>query len=105
MEVRETQADLRPFSDLKEQMVKEALMAFGKRDPKAFMTALNDFVAKREHQNSALSLLCAFVSSGPPHLHLILQTPLFVNILHSLQKDESTSTVNLALIALVMILP
>jgi hypothetical protein len=105
MEVRETQANLRPSSDLKEQMIKEALMAFGKRDPKAFMTALNDFVVKREHRNSALSLLCAFVSSGPPHLHLILQTPLFVNILHSLQKDESTSTVNLALIALVMILP
>ncbi|KAK4134273.1 hypothetical protein BT67DRAFT_313965 [Trichocladium antarcticum] len=105
MDARETQADLRPSADLKEQMIKEALMAFGKKDPKAFMTALNDFVAKREHRNSALSLLCAFVSSGPPHLHLILQTPLFVNILHSLQKDESTATVNLAVIALVMILP
>ncbi|KAK4150926.1 Hamartin protein-domain-containing protein [Chaetomidium leptoderma] len=105
MAVRETQPDLRPSTDLKEQMIKDALMAFGKRDPRGFMSALNGFVVKREHRNSALSLLCAFVSSGPPHLHLILQTPLFGNILHSLQKDESTATVNLSLIALVMILP
>jgi hypothetical protein len=105
MEVREAQPDLRPSTDLKEQMIKDALMAFGKRDPKGFMTALDHFVVRREHRNSALSLLCAFVSSGPPHLHLILQTPLFGNILHSLQKDESTATINLALIALVMILP
>ncbi|KAL2148176.1 hypothetical protein VTH82DRAFT_7468 [Thermothelomyces myriococcoides] len=104
-EVREAQPDLRPSTDLKEQMIKDALMAFGKRDPKGFMTALNSYVVRREHRNSALSLLCAFVASGPPHLHLILQTPLFGNILHSLQKDESTATVNLALIALVMILP
>lgn len=105
MQVREGAAGLRPSTDLKEQVIREALMAFGKRDPKGFMTALNEFVVRREHRNSALSLLCAFVSSGPPHLHLILQTPLFANILHSLQKDESTATVDLALIALVMILP
>lgn len=105
MQLRETQPDLRPSTDLKEQMIKDALMAFGKRDPKSFLSALNAFVFKREHRNSALGLLIAFVSSGPPHLHLILQTPLFGNILHSLQKDESTMTVNLALIALVMILP
>ncbi|KAL2141898.1 hypothetical protein VTI28DRAFT_1831 [Corynascus sepedonium] len=105
MEVRETLPNLRPSTDLKEQMIKDALMAFGKKDPKGFMTALDCFVVRREHRNSALSLLCAFVASGPPHLHLILQTPLFGNILHSLQKDESTATVNLALVALVMILP
>ena len=105
MEVRETRPDLRPSTDLKEQMIKDALMAFGKRDPKSFLSALNGFVVRRVHRNSALSLLCTFVSSGPPHLHLILQTPLFGNILHSLQKDESTRTVNLALIAVVMILP
>jgi hypothetical protein len=104
-DVREARPDLRPSTELKEQMIKDALMAFGKRDPKSFLTALNGFVVKREHRNSALSLLCAFVSSGPPHLHLILQTPLFGNILHSLQKDESTLTVTLALISLVMILP
>lgn len=105
MQVREARPDLRPSTDLKEQMIRDALMAFGKRDPKGFMTALNGFFLKREHRNSALSLLCAYVSSGPPHLHLILQTPLFVNILHSLQKDESTATVNLALLTLTMILP
>ncbi|KAL2130373.1 hypothetical protein VTI74DRAFT_6555 [Chaetomium olivicolor] len=105
MEVRENQGDIDASTELKEQIVKDALLAFGRRDPKGFMIALDGFVVKREHRNSALSLLCAFVSSGPPHLHLILQTPLFGHILHSLQKDESTATVNLALIALVMILP
>ncbi len=104
-DVREARPDLRPSTELKEQMIKDALIAFGKRDPKAFLSALNGFVVRREHRDSALSLLCAFVSSGPPHLHLILQTPLFGNILHSLQKDESTSTVTLALVSLIMILP
>jgi hypothetical protein len=104
-ELRETQPDFRPSADLKEQMIQDALMAFGKKDPKGFMNALNGFLVKKEHRNSALTLLCGFVSSGPPHLHVILQTPLFVNILHSLQKDESTTTVNLALITLIMILP
>lgn len=105
MEVRESPPSIRASTELKEQMIKEALMAFGKRDPKGFMTALNGFLVKREHRNSALILLCAFVSSGPPHLHLIIQTPLFVSILHSLQKDESTTTVDLALVTLIMILP
>jgi len=105
MELRESQADFRPSTDLKEQVLTDALLAFGKKDPKGFMNALNAFVLRREYRNSAFSLLCAFVNSGPPHLYLILQTPLFGNILQSLQKDESTFTVNLALIALVMLLP
>ncbi|KAJ4300326.1 hypothetical protein N0V88_002999 [Collariella sp. IMI 366227] len=92
VEVRENQGNIGASTELKEQMIKDALLAFGKRDPKGFMFALDGFVVKREHRNSALSLLCAF-------------TPLFGNILHSLQKDESTATINLALVALVMILP
>ncbi|KAH6635306.1 Hamartin protein-domain-containing protein [Chaetomium sp. MPI-SDFR-AT-0129] len=105
MEAFRSQPKRGPSTDLKLQMIDDALMAFGKKEPKGFMTALDRFVVKREHRNSALSLLCAFISSGPPHLHLILQTPLFGNILHSLQKDESTVTINMALVALVMILP
>ncbi|KAK0715762.1 Hamartin protein-domain-containing protein [Lasiosphaeris hirsuta] len=91
--------------ELKERMIKEALLIFGKKDPKGFMASLDSFVLKRDYRNNALSLLCDFVASQPPHLHLILQTPLFINILHSLQKDESTSTVTLALVSLIMLLP
>ncbi|KAK3353068.1 Hamartin protein-domain-containing protein [Lasiosphaeria hispida] len=91
--------------ELKERMIKETLLIFGKKDPKGFMTSLDSFVLRRDYRNNALSLLCDFVASQPPHLHLILQTPLFINILHSLQKDESTSTVTLALVSLIMLLP
>ncbi|KAK3323479.1 Hamartin protein-domain-containing protein [Cercophora scortea] len=94
-----------PSVDFKERIVGEALMAFGKKDPKGFMTCLDSYVVRRDYRNSALSLLCDFVQSQPPHLHVVLQTPLFVNILHSLQMDESTGTVTLALVALIMLLP
>ncbi|KAL1839053.1 hypothetical protein VTJ49DRAFT_1917 [Mycothermus thermophilus] len=101
----ESPPDMRPSIELKQMMAKDALLAFGRRDPKGFMTAVNAFVVDRDHRNSALSLLCSFLASGPPHLHLIQETPLFGSILQSLQRDESTTTVNLALMALVMILP
>lgn len=69
------------------------------------MTCLDSYIVKREYRNSALGLLCDYVQGQPPHLHLILQTPLFVNILHSLQMDDSTSTITAALVAVIMILP
>ena len=50
-------------------------------------------------------MLCEFVQSQPPHLHLVLQTPLFENILKSLQYDDSTTTVSLGLVSLFMLLP
>ncbi|KAK3318499.1 Hamartin protein-domain-containing protein [Apodospora peruviana] len=91
--------------DFKESMVKKALMVFGKKDPKGFMNCLNNYVVKKDYRNSALSLLCDFVQSQPPHLHLVLQTDLFANILHSLQKDDSTSTITVALVAVMVLLP
>lgn len=106
MEVKESQEHARSsFVELKERMIKEALLIFGKKDPKGFMIALDGFLVRKEFRNNSIRLLCDFVASQPPHLHMILQTPLFLSILHSLQKDESTSTVNTALLALIMILP
>ena len=106
MELMSWQADARSVSsDLKEKVLTEALLVFGKKDPKGFMTALDGYMVKKVHRNHALSLLCTLVANQPPHMHLILQTPLFVNILHSLQRDESTSTVNGGLLSLIMILP
>lgn len=69
------------------------------------MTALDGFFVKREYRNRSLHLLCQFIQSEPPHLHLILQTPLFGTLLQSLQHDDSTSTVSLALASLSLLLP
>lgn len=92
-------------SSSKETFMREAILVFGKKDPKSFLVALNSFFVRKEYRNRCLNLLCEFVQSQPPHLHLVLQTPLFDNILKSLQQDESTTTVSLGLVSLFMLLP
>ncbi|KAK3943888.1 tuberous sclerosis 1 protein [Diplogelasinospora grovesii] len=91
--------------DFKEAMVKRALFVLGHKDSKGFMICLNGFVVKRESRRVALRLLADFFISGPPHLHLVLQTPLFTSMIRSLQKDEETETIISALVALTMLLP
>lgn len=70
-----------------------------------FFISLDSYIVKKPHRNRALYLLCNFVQSQPPHLHLVIQTPLFGNILQSLQKDSSTATIAVGLVALIMLLP
>ncbi|KAK3390924.1 Hamartin protein-domain-containing protein [Podospora didyma] len=94
-----------PADNLKATMINEALMVFGKNDPKGFMTALNNLLIKKDNRLYILTLLCRFIFHQPPHLHLILQTPLFVNLLQSLQKDTSADVLAMALSALMMIMP
>lgn len=60
---------------------------------------------KKDYRAQALTLLCEFVQSQPPHLHLVLETHLFENILKCLQLDTSTTVVTLAVTALTMLLP
>jgi len=67
--------------------------------------ALDSFIVKREYRGRAVNLLSDFVQSQPPHIHLILQTSLFENILRCLQNDTSTTVVSLALTSLIMLLP
>lgn len=106
MEVMEKQAKGNtPSIDLKEKMLKQATLIFGKKDPKAFMVVINDFFVKRDYRNNALFILADFIIGQPPHLHLVLQTPLFANLIYCLQIDESTSTVNMALISVAMLIP
>jgi len=69
------------------------------------MVVIDKFVCRRSYRASALMLLSAFVQSQPPHLYLILQTPLFGNLLSCLQRDTSTMVISLALTALTMVLP
>ncbi|CAJ2513599.1 Uu.00g017180.m01.CDS01 [Anthostomella pinea] len=94
-----------PVQDTKERHLKETLMSYGKKHPKDFMTLVDQFICKKAHRANALLLLSQFVQSQPPHLYLILQTPLFGSLLKCLQWDTSTTIMSLALTALTMILP
>ncbi|KAI1822791.1 hypothetical protein F4861DRAFT_371552 [Xylaria intraflava] len=91
--------------EFRERHLKETLLLYGKKRPKDFMAVIDQFVCKRSHRASALLLLSSFVQSRPPHLYVILQTPLFNNLLLCLQRDTSTTIISLALTVLIMILP
>ncbi|KAI1769494.1 Hamartin protein-domain-containing protein [Hypoxylon sp. FL1150] len=93
------------LSDFKEKQLRQTLLQYGKKRPKDLLTVLSLYVAKKAFRVRALSFLAIFVQSQPPHLHLILQTPLFGNLINCLQLDTSTTIVSLALTALTMILP
>ncbi|OBT78107.1 hypothetical protein VF21_02670 [Pseudogymnoascus sp. 05NY08] len=88
-----------------DQQIKTLLLAFGQKRPQILLTAIDKYFVKREHRGQVLSLLSEFIRHGPPHLHLLLQTPLFDNLLRCLQIDTSTTVVALAMTALTMILP
>lgn len=60
---------------------------------------------RSDYRAQALTLLCEFVQSQPPHLHVVLETPLFEHILRCLENDTSTTVVTLATTALTMLLP
>ncbi|KAI1423099.1 Hamartin protein-domain-containing protein [Xylaria sp. FL1777] len=93
------------LQDFKEKHLRDTLLLYGKKRPKDLMTVIDQFVCKRMHRASALLLLSSFVQSQPPHLYLILQTPLFGNLLNCLQRDTSTMIISLALTVLTMVLP
>ncbi|KAL5349311.1 hypothetical protein ACLOAV_005601 [Pseudogymnoascus australis] len=88
-----------------DQQIKTVLLAFGQKRPQIFLAAIDNYFVKREHRGQVLSLLSEFIRHGPPHLHLLLQTPLFDNLLRCLQIDTSTTVVALAMTALTMVLP
>lgn len=81
------------------------LIEYGKKRPKDFLIVLNKYFARPESRIFSLSLLCSFLRHPPPHLHQMLLTPLFVNLLKCLQFDTSTRAVSLAMTALAMFLP
>ncbi|KAI0409096.1 hypothetical protein F4802DRAFT_593942 [Xylaria palmicola] len=91
--------------DFKEKHLRETLLLYGKKRPKDFMAVIDQFVCKASHRASSILLLSSFVQSQPPHLHLILETPLFGNLLNCLQRDTSTTIISLALTVLTMVLP
>ncbi|KAF4974664.1 hypothetical protein FZEAL_8464 [Fusarium zealandicum] len=88
-----------------EKITREALVQFGKRHPKDLFTALDRYFLKKQYRKAVLRFLGDYLQSQPPHLHQILQTPLFSNILKCLQQDTSTTIISAALTVLIMLLP
>ncbi|CRK45289.1 hypothetical protein BN1723_016524, partial [Verticillium longisporum] len=88
-----------------ERPMREGLIAWGKKKPKDFLLLIDKYFVKSEYRSRSARMLCDFIQKQPPHLHLILQTPLFGNLLRCLQHDTSTTAVSLAITTLIMILP
>ncbi|WZH41618.1 Hamartin protein-domain-containing protein [Fusarium acuminatum] len=88
-----------------ERITREALVRFGKKHPKELFTALDRYFLKKQYRKAVLRFLGDYLQSQPPHLHQILQTPLFADLLKCLQQDTSTTIVSAALTVLIMLLP
>ncbi|KAH7136478.1 Hamartin protein-domain-containing protein [Dactylonectria macrodidyma] len=92
-------------ADYNEKITREALIQFSTRHPKDMFTTLDRFFVKKQHREAVMRFISHYLQSQPPHIHLILQTPLFGNILKCLQRDTSTTIISVALTALIMLLP
>ncbi|KAF3767595.1 hypothetical protein M406DRAFT_61444 [Cryphonectria parasitica EP155] len=92
-------------ASLRANLIRGGLLSYGRKRPKGLLVALDAFMVQRDFRAQALTLLCEFVQSQPPHLHVVLETPLFDNILRCLQHDTSTTVVTIAVTALTMLLP
>ncbi|KAK6852769.1 Tuberous sclerosis 1 protein-like protein [Apiospora arundinis] len=89
----------------KEKQLRDVLIIYGKRHPRDFMGLLDKYMVDKKWRPHALNLMGDYVQSQPPHLHQILQTPIFGTLINILQLDTSTTVVTLALTVLTMILP
>ncbi|KHN97950.1 hamartin [Metarhizium album ARSEF 1941] len=92
-------------SEYNERLIRHALCNFGKKRPKEFFTAMDGYFVQSKHRKAALRLLCDFIQIQPPHLHQVLHTSLFGNLMTCLQHDKSTTIVSAALTTLIMLLP
>lgn len=81
------------------------LVAFGKKKPRDLLLAIDEYLMTKDYRLQALSLLSSFVRLQPPHLHLVLETPLIQHLLNCLLIDTSATVVDLALTVLIMFIP
>ncbi|KAK2052255.1 tuberous sclerosis 1 [Colletotrichum caudatum] len=88
-----------------ERTLRQALITYGKKKPRDFLSTLDTCFVRSESRARVARLLCEFIQSQPPHLHLILQTPLFNNLMRCLQQDTSAAVISVAITALIMTLP
>lgn len=87
------------------QQVEDVLIAFGRKRPKDLFNSIDDLVIVAESRLQSLSLLNAFLRHQTPHLYLVMNTPLVEHLLKCLMNDTSTTTLSVALTALIMLLP
>ncbi|WDK11506.1 tuberous sclerosis 1 [Colletotrichum graminicola] len=99
----QSESDLNAQSS--ERTLRQALITYGKKKPKDFLSTLDTCFVRSEFRARVARLLCEFIQSQPPHLHLILQTPLFNNLMRCLQQDTSAAVISVTITALIMILP
>ncbi|KAF5133568.1 Tuberous sclerosis 1 [Metarhizium anisopliae] len=92
-------------SEYNERLIRHALCNFGKKRPKELFTAMDGYFVQSKYRKSALRFLCDFIQIQPPHLHQVLHTSLFGNLMTCLQHDTSTTIVSAALTTLIMLLP
>ncbi|QPH12209.1 hypothetical protein C2857_004313 [Epichloe festucae Fl1] len=92
-------------SEYNERLVRLSLCNFGKKRPKELLAAMDGYFVQKTHRKSTLRFLCDFIQGQPPHLHQVLDTSLFSNLLICLQQDTSTTIVSAALTTLIMLLP
>ncbi|KAF2273544.1 uncharacterized protein EI97DRAFT_435968 [Westerdykella ornata] len=85
--------------------VENVLVAFGRRKPKEYILALDSLLVRKETRIQALNLLSGFVRLQPPHLYLVLETPLIEHLEKCLLFDTSSTAIDLALLNLIMLLP
>lgn len=81
------------------------LLDYGRKRPKELLTAMNKFFVQKKYRSQTLSLLGEFIRHGPPHLHHLLETSLWPNLLKCLEIDTSTTVISLSMTVLVMLLP
>ncbi|KAF4121710.1 Hamartin protein [Geosmithia morbida] len=94
-----------PGMEYNERMFREALVDFGKRKPLQFFATLDSFFVQSKYRKAVLRFVCDFLQNRPPHVHRIIESDLFENLLTCLQEDTSTTVLSSALTALVMLLP
>ncbi|KAF2188188.1 hypothetical protein K469DRAFT_737553 [Zopfia rhizophila CBS 207.26] len=94
-----------PEDEFVSHELESVLVAFGRRNPKELLLALDDLFIKKEHRMQALNLLSAFVRLQPPHLHLVLETSLIQHLEKCLLIDTSSTVIEMALMVLIMFLP
>ncbi|KAH8714056.1 Hamartin protein-domain-containing protein [Phaeosphaeriaceae sp. PMI808] len=94
-----------PENELVSHQLESILIAFGRKMPKPLLLALDELFVQKQYRIQALNLLSGFVRLQPPHLHLVLDTPLIQHLEKCLLIDASSTVIELALVVLIMFLP
>ncbi|KAK3631791.1 hypothetical protein LTR22_020929 [Elasticomyces elasticus] len=87
------------------QQTESTLVAYGKKQPKNLLNAVDDLVLSASTRLQGLTLLSSFLRNQTPHVYLVINTPLVEHLLQCLMNDTSTTVLSVALTSLIMLLP